>query len=172
MIFRGDAIASPSLEKDAAEVGPVNLRVTHGAGLILRGLIVCWPHRPNRWEGMALQTEHVHQAHFEQPRIGGSVGRVATAAALCLHRHMLVNERPLLVDVALEADRVPARQGPHLPHSRRPVHVMAVVALHQTFVDAVVKGFGEIRFGRSMASVAQLRLLLDEQMLLFLCMMR
>ena len=34
--FLGNAIGSPSLEKDSAEVGPMNLVVTHGAGLILR----------------------------------------------------------------------------------------------------------------------------------------
>jgi hypothetical protein len=43
--------------------------------------------------------------------------------------------------------------------------------LHQTLVDAVVKGFGEICLGGSVASVTQLGLLLDEQELFFLGVM-
>ena len=80
---------------------------------------------------------------------------------------MLVNERPLLVGMTLVANRIPARQGPHLTDGRGPMRVMAVNALHQTLVDAVVIGFGKIRFGRGMASVAQLGLALDEQVLFF-----
>ena len=143
----------------------MNLGVTHGAGLILRRLIMRgtdWP--PSRQlgrESVALQTEHVHQAHFEEPGIGRTVGRVATAAALGLYRHMLVDERSLLVDMALVADGVAAGQGAQLPHRRRPVRVVAVIALHQTLVDAVVEGFGKICLGRRMAAVAQLGLLLD-----------
>ena len=94
----------------------MNLRVTHGAGLILRRLIVRgtgWPARRQRGrERVALQTEHVHRHHVEQLRIGGSVGRMATGAALSLHRHMLVDERTLLIDVALVANGVAARQAP------------------------------------------------------------
>jgi len=149
----------------------MNLAVTHGAGLILRGLIVSGPDWTHSREGMALQTEHVHQAHFEEPSIGGTVGRMASAAALGLHRDVLVNEGPLLVHMALVADGIPARQGSQLPHGRRAMRVMAVNALHQTLVDAVVIGFGEIRLGRGMASVAQLGLALDQQALLFLGVM-
>ena len=119
---------------------------------------------------MALQTEHVYQAHFEEPRIGGTVGRVATAAALGLHRHMLVDEGPLLVDMALVANGIPGRQGPRLPHSRCPMRVVAVIALHQTLVDPVVIGLGKICFGGRMASVAQLGLALNEQVVFFLGM--
>src|ERR1700690_1531557 len=136
----------------------MNLVVTHSAGLVLRGLIVCWPAWPLRREGVALQAEHVHQAHLEEPRIGGTVGRVATAAALGFDRHMLVDERPLLVDMALVANRISAGQGTQLPNRRRAMWVMAVVALHQTLVDAVVIRFGKIRLGRGVASITQLRL--------------
>ena len=98
--------------------------------------------------------------------------RVATAAALGLHRYMLVDERALLVDVALVADEIAAGEGLQLTDGSRPMRVVAVVALHQTLVDPVVIGFGKICFGRGMASVAQLRLLLNQQMLLFLGVMR
>src|ERR1700690_3596642 len=93
------------LEEHITEVGAMNLVVTHGAGLILRRLIV----RGTAWaagrqlgrESVALQTEHVHLAHFQEPRIGGTVRRVASGAPLGLHRHMLVNKGPLLVGMAL-----------------------------------------------------------------------
>jgi len=90
--------------------------VTHGAGLILRRLIVRgtdWPAGSQLGrESVALQTEHVHQAHLEQPGIGGTVGGVATAAALSLHGHVLIDERTLFVDMALVANGVTARQAP------------------------------------------------------------
>jgi hypothetical protein len=49
---------------------------------------------------------------------------------------------------------------------------MAITALDQTFVDPVVIGFGKICLGRNMASVAQLGLVLDKQMLRFFGVMR
>ena len=121
---------------------------------------------------MALQTEHIHQAHIEQPGIGGTVGSVATGAALGLHRHMFVDEGSLLIDVALVADEIPARQSPQLTNGRGPVRVMAVTALHQALVDSVVKGLGKVSLGRGMASVAQLGLVLHQQQLLFFGVMR
>ena len=90
----------------------MNLVVAHGAGLVLRGLIVRRPRWPLSREGMALQAEHVHRHHFEQPRIGRTVRRVATGATFGLDRHVLVDEWPLLVDVALVTDEIATRQGP------------------------------------------------------------
>ena len=116
---------------------------------------------------MALQTEHVPLAHLEESGIGGSVGRVATGAALGLDGHVLVDERPLFVDMALEADGVSAGERADLAHGRGSVRIMAVIALHQALIHAVVKRFGKIRFGRGMTAVAQLGLGLDEQVLFF-----
>ena len=94
----------------------MNLRVTHGAGLILGRLVVRgtdWPAGRQRGrESVALQTKHVHRHHIEQLRISGSVGRMATGTALSLHRHMFVDERTLLIDMALVANGVTARQAP------------------------------------------------------------
>src|ERR1700756_3565509 len=97
---------------------------------------------------------------------------MAAAAAFGLDRHMLVDERPLLVDMALRAGRIPAGQSLHLANRTRPVRVMAVTALHQALVHPLVIGFGEIRLGRSMAAVAQLRLALNHKMLFLLRVMR
>ena len=98
--------------------------------------------------------------------------RVATDAALGLDRHMLVDERTLLVDVALVTDGVAVGHGPELAGDRRPMRVMAVAALQQALVYPVVIGFGEVRFSRSMAAVAQLRRALDQQVRLFFGVMR
>src|ERR1035438_3807625 len=91
---------------------------------------------------MALQAEHIPLAHLEEPGIGGSVGRMATGAALGLDGHVLVDERPLFVDMALEADCVSAGESAHLAHGCGSVRIMAVIALHQALIHAVVKGLG------------------------------
>jgi hypothetical protein len=50
--------------------------------------------------------------------------------------------------------------------------VVTVHALHQTFVHPVVKRFGKISLGGSVAAIAQLRLTLDQQVLLLFGMVR
>jgi hypothetical protein len=114
---------------------------------------------------MALQAEHVHEADFEKPRVGGTVGSVATAAAFGFHRYMLVNKRPLLIDMALVANGIAARQSAHLPDGCCSMWAMTVIALHQTLIDAMVEGLGEIGLGRDVAAVAQLGLALDQEVL-------
>jgi len=145
--------------------------MAHGAGLIFRRLIVRGSGRPLSGEGVALETEQVHQADFEEPGTSGAVGRMTAAATLSLHRDMLVDERPLLVDVALIANGISAGQGPCLAHGRRPVRVMAITALHQTFIDPVVIRLGKVGFGRDMTSITQLGLALDQQVLFLLRVM-
>ena len=60
---------------------------------------------------------------------------------------MLVDERPLLVDMALVADGIPARHGSQLAYGPSSMRVMAVIALQQTLVDAVVIGLGKVCLG-------------------------
>jgi len=104
------------LEKHTAEIGTMNLGVTHGASLILGRLIVRGTNGPAGSqlgrESVALQTEHVHRHHLQQSRIGGTVRRVATAAALGFHGHVFIDERTLFVDMALVANGVTARKAP------------------------------------------------------------
>ena len=104
--------------------------VAHGAGLIFLRLIVRGPGRSLGRESVALQAEQIDLAHAQQPRVGRTVGSVAAAAALGLHRHMLIDEGPLLVGVALVANRVATGQRPHLPDGSGAVHVMTVTALN------------------------------------------
>ena len=98
--------------------------------------------------------------------------RMATAAALGFHRCMFVDKRPLLVDMALRANRIPARDVLQLPYGSRSMRVMAVGALHQTLVHPVVKGFSKVRLGRGVASVTQLGLALHQEVLFLLGVMR
>src|SRR5580700_8087467 len=99
------------------------------------------------------------------------MGRMATDTTLGLDRHMLVDERTLLIDVALVANGVTTRQTPQLAYGSCSMWIVAVRTLHQSLVNAVVIGLREICLGRSVASVTQLRLALDEQELFALGVM-
>jgi hypothetical protein len=52
------------------------------------------------------------------------------------------------------------------------MNVVAVAALEQALGNPVVIGSGEVGFGRGVASIAELRLFLDQQLLRFLGVMR
>src|SRR5579862_2212795 len=162
-----------SLEEHSAEVRAMDLSVAHCAGLVFSRLVV------NRAAGrnscrkaVTLQAQHVHYADFQQSRIGGTMRRVATAATVRFHRHMLVDERSLLVGVALVADCISAGQVLCVAQRRGAVRVMAVGASHQPFLDAVVIRLGEIRLFGRVAAVAKLGLVFYQQMFFLLRVMR
>jgi len=98
------------------------------------------------------------------------VGRVANDAAL-YQRLVMVDERPLLVGMAVEADGVPGRVGPQLLRPERAMRAVAVVALQQPFIYTMVKRACELRSHILVAAVAQLRRLFFHQELAFLGMM-
>ncbi len=150
----------------------MNLAVTHGAGLVLGGLVMNWSGGARSRVGMALQAEHVDQAHLQQSRIGRAVRGMAAAAAVGLDRGVLVYIWPLLLGVALEADSVAAGQILGLPQRSRAVRIVAVGTLHQPLFNAVVIGLGEVRLLAGVAAVAQLGLALHQQMLLLLRVVR
>jgi hypothetical protein len=90
---------------------------------------------------------------------------MAGLAPVGLHRLVLEYKRSLLVRVALEADRVLRRGSPHLLGTDRPVHVVAIAALHQPFIHPVMERHVELRFLLKMAGKAKLGLGLDQQKL-------
>ncbi len=96
-------------------------------------------------------------------RIRPTVHQMAGFAAIHLHRRVLVNKRPLLVDMALEADLVLCGRGPQLVRFHGSMRVVAIGALHQTLVHAMVEGHVEFGLLRQVTRVAKLRLRLDEQ---------
>jgi hypothetical protein len=98
--------------------------------------------------------------------------RVTTAATFRLYRQMLEREWPFLVAVALEADRVPLPTGAKLPGLRASVNVVAVGTANQAFVHSVAKGLIEFHFVIRVARIAEVWLLVDEQVIRFFCFMR
>jgi hypothetical protein len=133
----------------------------------LAALFVCRTDGLLHRERMALQAQQVDLAHPQKARIGRTVHRVATAAAFGFYGDVFVGERAALVGVAFEAHRIASRQSPHLPNCRRAVDIVAVTALHQTFIHTMVIGLCEISFGRGVAPIAEIRLGLHEQKLPF-----
>lgn len=85
---------------------------------------------------------------------------------------MFEDERALLVGMALEADGVLRRGSADLFGACGAVHVVAIAALHEAFIHAMVEGHFELSFLLEMAGVAELGLGLYEQKLRFLRMVR
>ena len=69
---------------------------------------------------------------------------MAGRASLDFHRLMFEDERPLLIGVAGEAHGVLGRRGPYLLRSNRAVRIVAVRALHQSLIHAMMKGHLEL----------------------------
>jgi len=146
--------------------------MAHRARLVLGRLVVSRTLGTLRRKGVTLQTQQVDIANPEEPWIGGTVGGMTTAAAFGLHRHVFVNKGPLLIRVAFVANRIATGHGSHLADRGGAMNVVAIAALEQALGNPVVIGFGEIGFGRGVASIAQVRLFLDQQLLGFLGVMR
>jgi hypothetical protein len=97
---------------------------------------------------------------------------VARDAALDFYRFVLEYEWTGFVCVALEADRVLRRGGAQLPREETAVRIVAVIALHKSFIHAVMERPVELLLGFKVAPVAELRLLFLHQELAFLRVMR
>lgn len=82
---------------------------------------------------------------------------------------VLVDERTLLVRMAFVANLVIAIGAAKLMGLKTTVGIMAIAALQQPFVDAVMKWPGELRLYIQVAAEAQLWRGLFQQELLFLC---
>ena len=111
---------------------------------------------------MALQTEDVEIACFEQMRVGRPVWRVTRLAAFDLASGVLEDEWSLLVHVAREADGIPPCRRTQLLSEKTAVRVVTIRAVHEPFLNAVMKGHIELRFHLQMAGVAELGLYLDQ----------
>src|SRR5215831_15299237 len=113
---------------------------------------------------MALQAHEVHLAALQQSRIVGSVGRMASNAAIGFDRRVLPCEWPGFVRMAIEADLVLGGSGPQLRVHESAVLIMAISAEDQAFVHPVMKRLGEVRLGLKMTAIAQRRLGCLEQL--------
>ena len=83
-----------------------------------------------------------------------------------------MHKGPGFLRVALDAGHILGRGCPQLPRLEPSVRIVAIVALHYSFIDAMMKGTIELLFGFQMATVAELRLLLLHQELAFFGVVR
>ena len=74
--------------------------------------------------------------------------------------------------MALETGCITGGSGAQLPGLKSAMRIVAIAALHHSFVDAMMKRTIELLFGLQMAAVAELWLLLPHQELGFLGMVR
>src|SRR5579859_8286064 len=121
----------------------MNRRVAHRARLILLRLVVerGSSGRATRISGksVAFQAYQVHLRSLQESRIGRSMRHVARRASFYLHGLMLVHKWARFVGVALEAHQVLRPCRPQLPCLEPPMLVMAVRALHQSFVHSMME---------------------------------
>lgn len=165
-------VVPPSLHECHVQIGAMDGRVAQNAGLILLGLVVRRPQGAKRRSAVTLQTQQVDLGRAQEARIGRAMRCVATHAAFRFYRHVLVDEWPLLIGVALVANRVAAGSGTHLAQCRGAMNVVAVAAGDESLVHTMVVGTGKLGARRSMASVAKFGLRLNQQLALFFGVMR
>jgi hypothetical protein len=85
---------------------------------------------------------------------------------------MLIHEWALLVGVALDTNRIPARHGPYLPQGGGAVDVMTVAALNKAFVYAMVIRLREVGLRGCMTSVTKVGLCSNQEMVRFFGVVR
>ncbi len=112
---------------------------------------------------VALKAEQIYVAHLQHVRVWATVSNVAGLASLDLYRLVLEYIGPLLIGMALVADKILGGRGAHLFRLHRPVDVMTVATLNQTFIHAMVERHVELRLLSEMARIAKLGLRLCEQ---------
>jgi len=154
-------------EEDEAEIGAVNLRMAHDARLILDALVVAGTNGPSSSRPhvgrMATQAKEIHVIDLQHPGIGGAVRSVTRQAAfVSLYRRVLENERAHGVGMALGADGELSGSSADLVSDLRAVWIVAVAALHESDINAMAIGAGELGLLRGVAAVAQLRLRLHQ----------
>ena len=115
---------------------------------------------------MAFQAHRKYNRPRQHPGIGGAVRNVAGEAPIHTNRGMLKNKRPAFVGMTVDARFFVGLGLLHMARPRRvsprglkrSVWIVAIRAVHETFVDAVLEGHGKLRAHVSVAAVAQIRL--------------
>jgi hypothetical protein len=87
---------------------------------------------------------------------------MAALTSFGFHRDVFVDERPLLVGVALVANLISTWQGANLTQGGGAVRIVAVAALDQSFIYSVVIGPAKIRRSRGVTAVTKLGLFLNQ----------
>jgi hypothetical protein len=120
---------------------------------------------------MALQAQHIDLAYSQETQVRGTMGRVATGAAFRFHRHMLIHKGSASIGMALDASRVAAGQSLGLAERGSAMNVVAIAAMNQSFIYAMVIGPGKLSFGIGVARITLRGLFLNEQVLWLFCVM-
>jgi hypothetical protein len=100
---------------------------------------------------MALQAQQIDLAYSQETRVRGAMGRMASGAAFRFHWHMLVHKRSARIGMALHASGVAAGQSLGLAKRGSAVNVVAVAAMNQPFIYAMVVRPGKLSFGIGVA---------------------
>lgn len=119
--------------------------------------------RADRGIRVALQAQQVYGRELQHMGIGSAVRNVARLAAFRLHRVMLEHIRSLLVRMACEADGILRCGCTHLLRLHRSVDIVAIAALDQAFVHAMVERHVELGLLLQVAAKAKFRLALYQQ---------
>lgn len=119
--------------------------------------------RAQNGKRVTLQAQQVDLAHAKKTWIVRTVWRVATGASFGLHGHVFIHKRSLLLGVTFQANLIPTGKSSNLSQGGRAVNIVAVAAMDEAFIHAVVISLGEICFGRGMTSIAETGLCPDQQ---------
>ena len=120
---------------------------------------------------MAFQTHGEHNRPAQQARVRGPMRKVASFASVHSNGFVFIEEGPAFFGVAFQArllvgERLVYQTGPrgHTPGGgERSVRIVAVGAIHETFVDAMLERHGELCANFAVAAVAEIGLFLREQ---------
>lgn len=107
---------------------------------------------------VALQAEQIDVAHPQHVDIGSTMRKMTGRASLDFYRFMLEDKWSLLIGVTIEANGVLCRRGAYLLWPDGAVGIVAIGALHQAFVYAVVKRHFKFGFPLQMTRVTKLGL--------------
>ena len=89
--------------------------------------------------------------------------RMATGATLRLDRYVFVDKWTLFIRVAFKADSVSLRQSANLAQRRRAMDVVAVTALNQSLIDAMMIRLRKVSLRGYVAAKAKGRLRVNQQ---------
>lgn len=145
----------------------MNSGMAHRARLVLLRQVMCRPDRSLGWKAVALQAQQAGLAYSQQAGVRGPVRGVTTGAAFGLDGKVLKHERTLLVRMALHTHGVAAGDVPDLPQGAGAVKIVAICALDQALVHAMMKWLRKVGLGRGVTPVAQLGLTLCQQTMCF-----
>ena len=146
----------------------MNLDVTVSAGPVLRVQVMLGTRRLIRTDAMrrtvTSQTELRDAARNQQPGIRRTMRRVTSDATISLDRCVFVNERALLVSVALDAGGVRAGGEPRLFQFKAAVWIVAITASHRAFQHLVMERQVELVFGLAVTTETELWFAVSQQL--------